>query len=171
MKKLAIIALLCGAAAVSAADETTRDTRVAPQKPELVETAKEAKAKRKASSTKVITNKDVKKSKGKLVVLDKPATDATVTEKAKTSSLVAQDDRYRARAVLSEKVTTQEKKVLSLEKDIEAIEQRYYEENDPNYRDSVIQQRFTQAKRQLEEARTELADARDALKKLEDPQP
>jgi hypothetical protein len=43
------------------------------------------------------------------------------------------------------------------------VEQSFYDENDANYRDTVIQKRFDQTKRQLDDARTELAEARDVL--------
>jgi hypothetical protein len=159
---------LASAQECSGTTATTQTAEAAkPKKDPLIEAAKAAKAKRKASDTKVITNKDVKKSKGKLIVLDKPAKEEPAPEGPKASSLELQDQRYHARRLAAEAVTAHEKTVASLEKDIEAIEQRYYEENDPNYRDNVIQKRFVQAKRQLEEARLQLADARDTLKKLE----
>jgi hypothetical protein len=172
---IALCVVAGGVSPVAAAEDgsgttaTTQTTDAPKPKPDpLIEAAKAAKAKRKASDTKVITNKDVKKSKGKLIVLDKPAKEeAVVADAPKTSSLEQHDQRYHARVLAAEAVTAHEKKVASLEKDLEAIEQRYYEENDPNYRDSVIQKRFAQAKRQLDEARLQLADSRDALKKLE----
>jgi hypothetical protein len=165
VKKNLAIVCLCVAAGFSL-PATAQEKKQDP----LVEAARKAKANRKTSSSKVLTNKDVKKSKGKLIVLDKPAVE-TPAAQPKTSSLVQQDERYRARKEAAEKVALNEKKVASLEKDLEAIEQRYYEENDPNYRDNVIQKRFAQARGQLDDARRELADARDLLKSLEGGQP
>ena len=131
----------------------------------LVEAAKAAKAKRQQSGKKkVITNADVKKSTGKLldyVPPDLPAgseitvTPSTITEKHEL--------QRKARVEAEARITGAEKKVKELEKELSGLELSFYEENDPNYRDNVIQQRFTQTKRQLEEARTELANARDAL--------
>ena len=160
MKKLIAIALLCGAPSFL--------TAATAEKPALVDTAKDAKAKRKKSSTKVITNADVKKSKGKLIVLD-TATAEPAPKPAAKATLVQHDERYKARLAAVDHVIASEKKVADLEKDLERIEQRYYEENDPNYRDTVLQQRFAQTKRQLEDARQQLADARDALTTIEAP--
>ena len=53
-----------------------------------------------------------------------------------------------------------------LEKELRRIEDSYYAENDPNYRDKTIQDRFNQTKQQLDDARKELADARDGQKSL-----
>ncbi|HEY4640833.1 MAG TPA: hypothetical protein VII75_05770, partial [Thermoanaerobaculia bacterium] len=57
-------------------------------------------------------------------------------------------------------------KVNDLDKELDRLEQAYYAENDPNYRDKTITERFEQTKKQLESARKELAEARDALEKL-----
>ena len=51
--------------------------------------------------------------------------------------------------------------VDDLEKELRRIEETYYAENDPNYRDSTIEPRFNQTKKQLDDARKELTDARD----------
>jgi len=95
-----------------AATQTTEAQK--PKSDPLIEAAKAAKAKRKKSDTKVITNKDVKKSKGKLIVLDKPAKEEPAAEGPKTSSLVQQDERYHARVLATEAVAAHEKKVASL---------------------------------------------------------
>ena len=140
----------------------------APPRQSVVEASKANNAKRKASTTKVITNADVKKSKGKLIAQPAAAASTAVpTDEKKPVSLAEHDARYKVRVAAAEKVTISEKKVATLEKDLEAIEQRYYEENDPTYRDTVIQKRFAQAKRQLEDARRELADARDVLQQAQ----
>lgn len=132
--------------------------------PDLVKQAHDAKAKRKKSSTKVLTNKDVKNSKGKITVL--PPSSKPVAKNDQLPTLAEQDANYRLRKVATERVDAAQKKVDGLQKDLDSIEQRYYAENDPNYRDNVIQQRFAQTKRQLEDAQHDLADARDALQKL-----
>lgn len=124
---------------------------------DLVEAAKEAKSKRKAPSTKVITNADVRKSTGKLIVLPaKPET--AVDEKAApaTSTLEQHDADYRARLELDEKLAAVAKKVAELERELEQIEYRYYEENDPDRRDQVIRQHFNEKRQQLEIARKQL---------------
>ena len=53
-----------------------------------------------------------------------------------------------------------------LEKELRRLEDAYYAENDPNYRDSTIEQRFNQTKKQLDDARKDLADARDGQGKI-----
>lgn len=131
---------------------------------DVVSAAHDAKVKRRKSSTKVITNKDVKKSKGKLIEL--PKSDKPVANASSVPTLAEQDANYRQRKDANEHLAAAQKKVDGLQKELDAIEQRYYEENDPNYRDNVIQQRFQQTKRQLEEAQHQLADARDAAQKL-----
>jgi hypothetical protein len=153
--------------APAAADATTTaEPAPAPAKPvdsPLVRAAK-ASANRKKSTTKVITNADVKKAKGKLMVISqKPLPPAP--EEAK-GPIQKQDDQLHARETADANVTAAQKKVASLEADLRRIEQTFYDENDPTYRDDVIQKRFDQAKRQLDDARKELADARDARAKL-----
>ena len=146
-------------------------TNAKPTSDEMVKAAKDAKAKRKSTSTKVLTNADVKKSKAKLIETAAPKTDDAAPSQPQLSSLEQQDLRRKERIALAEAVATGEKKVASLERSAEELELRYYQENDPTYRDEVIRVRFDQAKRQLDEARLELANARDALKKIEEPTP
>jgi hypothetical protein len=130
----------------------------------LVRAARQAKASQKIPK-KVLTNADVKKSKGKLAVTSPaPAPDTTAKpDPDKRSSLEKQDAEYRARKAAEVKLVAEQKRVDELEKDLAAIEQAYYEEKDLNRRDDLIQKRYAQAKRQLEDARKELADTRDAV--------
>ncbi|HVS33208.1 MAG TPA: hypothetical protein VMS98_17350 [Thermoanaerobaculia bacterium] len=183
---LLIAAMLAGAPPFLAAEDE-RDTARnggAPQEQEspqeqkppkktdpLIEAAKAAKSQRKKTSTKVITNADVKRSKGKLIVIDSKAPAEKKAPVATESSLQKQDERYKARLAAQEGLVEAEKDVAERQKELELIEQRYYQENDPNYRDTVLQERFAQVKRQLEDARAAAADARDALQKIEAPQP
>jgi hypothetical protein len=183
MKRI-VLALLCVAVAAFAddppqtlpAEDPPREAAPAPQPKglaELVEASKAAKAAREkkgGKKRKVITNADVKKSKGKLdtyVPKELPAgTEVTVV----TTSMLEQHERNRrALKAAEERHAIAEKRVSELQKDLNALELSFYEENDPNYRDGVIQQRFAQTKRQLEESRTELANARDALNALAQP--
>jgi len=135
----------------------------------LVKAAKASGGPKKKSTKKVITNADVKKSKGKLQVLP-PKTEsvaATATAPAdKRSSLEKQADDRHAMDEATVRITTAQKKVDDLTKELRRIEDAYYAENDPNYRDATIAAQFTQAKQQLDGARKELADARDAQQKL-----
>ena len=108
MKRLLIIALLCAISAFLVADETESKKKPDP----LIEAARAAKAKRKKPSTKVITNKDVKKSKGKLIVIDsKEPEGAEKTAGPARSSLEKHDDRDKARLAAEEHLAESEKNV------------------------------------------------------------
>jgi hypothetical protein len=142
--------MFCVAAAIAVADDSP-----------LVKAAKSNGGPKRRTTKKVITNDDVKKSKGRLVDLPtKPAPVATAAGPVK-GSLAKQDDQRRGQAVASQRVAIAQAKVNDLEKELLRLEQAYYEAGDPNYRDTQIQDRFNQTKRQLDGARKELADARD----------
>jgi hypothetical protein len=166
---LALVAVWSAAVLIGGEPEKTTTTTDAQPKKDVVETAKESKAKRKKSTTKVLTNKDVKKSKGKLIVISTPEEDKKPV--AAPATVENQHDRYVARTETREKIVEVEKKVGALERAVDDLEQQYYAANNPTYRDEVISKRFVQSKRQLDEARQELADLRDALKKIDLPVP
>ena len=148
MKRLTMILLLLAA------------TAHAEDSP-LVKAAKAGGGPRKKSTRKVITNADVRKSRGKVKEL--PATKAqAATPVAPKSALKQQDERRKAADVAAKHVVAAQTKVTDLENELSRIEQRYYESNDPNDRDTTITSRFRQTRQQLDEARKELADARDA---------
>jgi hypothetical protein len=150
MKRLLIL-LFCITAVAASADDSP-----------LVKAAKASGGPKRKTAKKVITNHDVKKSKGRLVDLPtKPAPAPTPSAPVK-GSLQKQDDQRRAQAVATERLAIAQTKVNDLEKELLRLEQAYYEAADPNYRDTQIQDRFNQTKRQLDDARKELADARDA---------
>ncbi|HET7437601.1 MAG TPA: hypothetical protein VFN10_23050 [Thermoanaerobaculia bacterium] len=123
---------------------------------DLVAAAKANKAKRKASTTKVITNADVKKSKGTVIELkgDKPA-----AAPLGPSSIEKQEAERRAREANAIRLDAATKKVAELEKQLAQLEQKYFEENDPDVRDRVIRKQFDDVKAQLDAVRQE----RDAL--------
>jgi hypothetical protein len=150
MKRLFVL-LFCVAAAAAAADDSP-----------LVKAAKANGGPKRKTTKKVITNRDVKKSKGKLAELPTKPDPVPVPAGPVKGSLQKQDDQRRAQAVTLQRVATAQTKVNDLEKELLRLEQAYYEAADPNYRDTQIQDRFNQTKRQLEDARKELADARDA---------
>jgi len=163
------------------AQETTTatTTTVPPPKPkpaesDLVKAAHAAKAKKLTSTKKPITNADLKKAKSKLITLTPPSDKATATDTTASSAtttdtkgpLAKEDDRYRARKDAEAQVNAANAKVTGLEKELDRVEQDYYNTNDPNERDTVIAKRFAQTKKQLDDARKELAEARDALAAL-----
>ncbi|HEX2120904.1 MAG TPA: hypothetical protein VHL59_04610, partial [Thermoanaerobaculia bacterium] len=124
----------------------------------LVEASKAAKSKRKTSSTKVITNADVKKSKSKLT--EKPASKTPAAETKKEPGLVEKHEAERAaRIAAEERLAAAQARVTQLEAELARIEKSYYEENDLDRRDRVITKQFDETKAKLEEARTELAAA------------
>jgi hypothetical protein len=151
-----------------------------PKPPEsaLVKAAHAAKAKKEASKKKPITNADLKKAKSKLLTFEPSttATDTPVSTPTPASTTAAatdtkgpyakEDERYRVRKEAEARVSAAAAKVSDLEKELDRVEQSYYNTNDPTERDTVIAKRFAQTKKQLEDARKELADARDALAAL-----
>src|SRR5687767_8127123 len=126
----------------------------------LVEASKAAKAKKKTSTStsKVITNADVKKSKGKLIQKPGAATPADAkqepSETEKTNALRA------TRMAAEERLAGAEKAVADLEKEVAALEASYYETNDLDHRDMVIAKRFEDAKKKLDEAHVTLSEAK-----------
>jgi hypothetical protein len=116
---------------------------------------------------KVITNADVKKSSGKVTTL--PAVAKSSAPAAAPKMTVADQDKLlHDRAAAQKRTDAAQAKVTDLDKELDRIEQAYYAENDPNYRDKTIAERFEQTKKQLDAARKELAEARDALEKLKE---
>ncbi|MEA2162946.1 MAG: hypothetical protein QOK37_1073 [Thermoanaerobaculia bacterium] len=135
----------------------------------LVKAAKASSAKKKQTATKkTITNADVKKSAVKSSGATASATAAPHVAAAAipASPLDEQDKLLHARADAQKRTDDAQTKVSELEKELDRLEQAYYAENDPNYRDKTIAGRFDQTKLQLETARKELAEAREALEKL-----
>jgi hypothetical protein len=138
MKPTALLLALCfGMAALAFGDD-------------LVSAAKTSKAKRKKSTTRVLTNNDVMKSKGTIAttpnVEGEPAKpEPTLMEKHETAKAA---DR-----VLTEKRAASDKLIADLEKDLAAIEQLYYAENDLNRRDTELVKRFNDVRARLEAAR------------------
>ena len=164
--KAALLGVLLVFAIHVRAQETTTTT-AAPEKAKdsaLVDASKKAKA-RKKSPTKVITNADVKKSTGKLVVLPSkpPIAGEETTVKDPRSPLAKQDEQFKQRRDAEDAVKAAELKVGDLQKELNRIEQSFYDEDDATYRDEVIQRRFDQTRRQLDDARKDLSDARDRL--------
>jgi hypothetical protein len=147
MKRLPCLLLLC---AVTAAASGRADDP-------LVDASKEAKTKRKKSTTKVITNADVRKSKGTLIDTTAPA---DPLPPAGPGMVEQHEAAMQARAALAAKTALLEKQIALLEKDLAAVEQSYYDESDLRRRDTEIVRRFTETKQRLDEARAQLAVAK-----------
>ena len=116
----------------------------------LVGAAKEAKEKRKKSTTKVITNADVKKSKGKIATT--PNVSAEPVAPAPTSTELHEAAR-KAEKELAAKRAASDELIAALEKELAAIERSYFDENDLNKRDTVIVKRFNDVRAKLDAAR------------------
>lgn len=154
MKSVIAIALFLVAAAGIAGDSA------------LVKSAKANGGPKKKSTTKVITNSDVKKSGGKVTTLPPAKPGAAIAVVTTKGSIAEQDQLLRDRALAQKRKDLAQAKVNDLDKELDRLEQAYYAENDPNYRDKTIAERFEQTKKQLESARKDLAEAREALEKL-----
>jgi hypothetical protein len=122
----------------------------------------------KKSTKKVITNADVKKSTGKVSTTPVAAT-STAPATPAPMTVADQDKLLHDRAAAQKRTDAAQSKVNDLDKELDRLEQAYYAENDPNYRDKTIAERFEQTKKQLESARKDLAEAREALEKLKTP--
>jgi len=141
MKRLLLAVLLIAGTAMWADD--------------LVEAAKEAKAKRKKSTTKVITNADVKKAKSKLI--ENKGAEAVPVEPLPTESTLQKHERQRKESAAAEvKLAVAKATVAQFEKELAAIEQKYYEEDDLDRRDLELVRRFNDTKAKLEAAKKEL---------------
>jgi hypothetical protein len=120
----------------------------------LVDTAKTAKANRRKSTGKVITNADVKKSKGKI---GQTNVTAPIDAQPEESLVNKQQSMRKARADYEVRSASARTAVAQLEKEVAALEQQYYEENDLDYRDGELVRRFNDAKKKLDAARETLA--------------
>lgn len=130
----------------------------------LVQAARNAKTPKKKARIS-ITDESVKKSTGKLTLLPPaPEPDEQDTaEAAPTPAIVA------ARAKADAKLAGAKVEVEQLETELRRIEESYYLESDPAYRDDVLRPRFEQTRKQLDRARDQLLTAREERQNLEPP--
>ena len=119
----------------------------------LVEASKDAKAKRKGSTTKVITNADVAKA-NKDKVVQRPGVPVTIKPQPTLADRAEAERKTRLEREAQLKVLSET--IATLEKELAKLEQSYYEENDLNYRDTEIVKRFNETKAKLDEARAKL---------------
>lgn len=127
---------------------------------DVIKAANEAKRARKKSRTPVITNEDVRKSKGTLVVRE---ADAAPPVAAEEDPVARQQRLRRERKEIDARLTAAEETVATLEAKLRSIEQSYYDEPDPDRRDSVIASEFAAVSEKLKAAREELAAAEASL--------
>lgn len=150
MMPLAVCALLLVTATVRA-DEAQEPK---PREQTMAERAAAARTKRKPGG-KVITNEDVRKSKGRLSETTGPL---EPLEPAPSQSTTERHEADRkARAAAAAQRAAAEELVRNLERQLLAIEQSYYEENDLERRDGELVRRFDDISRQLADARKQLA--------------
>jgi hypothetical protein len=142
MKTLAIALTLAVLAVPLAADE------------EAVRAAKEQKAKRKSSTTRVITNADLPKTKGKVVDSGREMT--PVAPPPVEGSLERHEAGRRAEQLAAEQISAAERLVQSIETELAAIEKSYFDESDLDRRDTEIVRRFEEAGERLRRAREAL---------------
>ncbi len=170
MNRFALIPTIALAALVTlAADDPPPPANPPPQGspiPEsVIEQAREGKAKRKSGTTRVLTNEDVKKSKGRIIERKADGT-APAAIPSGPSTLETQAAKRTRALQLEERRIDLQKAVGALEKDLAAIEQSYYDESDLDKRDGAVVRRFEDVKKQLDAAREALAAV---LKEIEPP--
>lgn len=128
----------------------------------LVKAARDAAAKRESGvkTRRSITDKDVKKSAGKLIeTTSKPlppvraADDVETRMRAEKAAAEAKNDGAK---ITARNIEAAEKKVSELESELRRIEESYYDEDDPDFREDVIEKQFNDAKAKLEKARKDL---------------
>ena len=134
----------------------------------LVKAAKANGGLKKPITKKTITNKDVKKSTGKITELP-PSVGAPAPVRAPeagATTLETFEAQKKAKALAEKRVSDAESSVSGYEKELARVEQSYYEASDLSYRDTTITAQFAQTKKQLDAARKQLGDAREALAAL-----
>jgi DNA repair ATPase RecN len=120
----------------------------------LVGTAKTAKANRRKSTGKVLTNADVRKSKGKI---GQTSATAPLNGEPEESLVDKQESMRKARREYDSRSAAARAAVAQLEKEVVALEQAYYDEHDLDRRDGELVRRFNEATKKLDAAREELA--------------
>jgi hypothetical protein len=123
---------------------------------DVVDVARTAKAKRRKSTTRVLTNTDVKKSKG--TVVQTSAKPAPIEGQPEPTLVEQQEAMRRANAVYDAKYKAAKSAVDELEKELAEIEQAYYDENDLDRRDGEMVRRFDATRKKLDAARKVFAN-------------
>ena len=120
----------------------------------LIEAAREGKRKRGTSSTKVITNKDVRQSKGKLTATSVPAVAETPEPEG-----MSHEEAKAARNAAEARLKLAEAALGKLAAELVVLEQQYYAEDDLDRRDGRIVRQFNEVRARHDEAVAELEAA------------
>lgn len=122
---------------------------------DVVDASKDAKTKRRKSTSRVITNADVKKSKGKITENKIPLTPIDTTPK---ESETEQHEIARlARIAREEKLAALDQEIATLSAQLLSLERMYFEENNLDVRDGAIARKFRDVQEKLEAKRKERA--------------
>lgn len=132
-----------------------------PAESDLVTASRKSKATPRKKARLSITDKDVKQSKGKLIIV--PSTEEPKSEARLQPRIADRTAIQKATAELERAL----KEVATLEAELKRHEQDYYKEDNASYRDEIIVQRFNATRRKLDQARLDLAAAREVRAKLE----
>lgn len=159
---------LTEAAAATAKSTASAPSAKTPDESPLVKAARESAANRtKGKKSRLsIVDKDVKKSSAKLIEsTSKPLAPIPASEDVETrmraESAAADAGKNKAKDSAA-RVGAAQKEVESLESELRRIEETYYDEDDPDFREDVIEKRFRETKSRLDKARQDLEDARSA---------
>jgi HAMP domain-containing protein len=153
-------------AQVVSAPSTATATQNANESP-LVKAARDAAAKRGTKTRLTINDKDVKKSAGKLIEttsrpLPAVPNQAAEIDKRNREVKAAATSEAAAQKSVEDRVGKLAKEVESLESELRRVEESYYDEDDPDFREDVIEKKFNDTKAKLERARQDLEAARAA---------
>jgi peptidyl-tRNA hydrolase len=141
----------------------------------LVEAARDAAAARKEAKTRtVIDNHTVRQTTGTITVLAERPEPVQIKSDEEVSNERLERSREQgryaeARAAAQRRLERAQEEVSSLETELRRLEEDYYEEDDIEHRDGVLERRYVKAQRQLEKVRAEVIDAREALGSLREP--
>lgn len=150
----------------NAADKSVRveKTPINTNDSPLVRAAKNS-SKEREKSRLSITNDDLKNIEGTLIeTSEKPLAPLPPARNVEAALLHSTKNENKGRKEATAKVATLQKEVDDLEKELRRIEETYYNEDDPDYREEVISMRFEETKKQLNTARDELAKARRGVR-------
>lgn len=158
MRIAAILCFLVAGPALSGQDSAVDKEK--KQLSALVQASRKAKSEAKPKPVARITDANLKKSPPrKAAPKADPATKVVEAVEVTAPTLEAE-----AAALVSA-----EKRVRELEKELLRLEQAYYDESDPGYREKVVRGRFETTRKLLDDARAHLATMRVEEKESETP--